>query len=347
MKNIKYILLTVLAGVLLASCEDDIDKVFITDDPTSPSLVSPDNIAYEKADANNSIEFTWTEADFGYDASITYGVQVSPTADFADKTILLTNQALSGTVKVNAINSALLGWEFPVGEPAVVNFRAFATVGSDTDSVFSEPVEYTITPYEDLPVYPMIYVPGAYQGWTPGAENGRLYSYASNAVYEGVLRLDGGDPVEFKIAPAPNWDNSWGGSLTSTANGYSGTLDGSGGNFSVAAGTYKFKVNVDDLTIEMIKTDDWGVIGSAVPPYDWSEDVNMIYNGQRQMWEITADFKAGEFKFRANDGWDLNYGDSGADGSLDAGGDNIPLASDGNYTIRLDLEGNTYTVTKN
>lgn len=102
------------------------------------------------------------------------------------------------------------------------------------------------------------------------------------------------------------------------------------------------------MTISLTKTDDWGIIGSSIPPYDWSADVNMNYNGQRQMWEITGDFKAGDFKFRANDDWTLNYGDDGnKNGGLKAGGDNIALAADGNYTIRFDPVKLTYTIIKN
>lgn len=350
MKSIKYILGIALVGLVLASCEDDIEKTVISADPTAPVLETPtasEGITYTKEDANNSIEFTWAGSDFGYKASITYGVQISPTSDFSQKTTLLTSEALSGTAKVSAINTALLSWKFAINEPATISARAFATVGSGTDSVFSEVLQYTVTPYEDLPDYPMIYVPGAYQGWSPGAENGRLFSYNSNSIYEGTIRLDGGDPVEFKVTPAANWDNSWGGSLTATSNGYAGTLDPSGGNFSVTAGTYEYTVDVNNLTIKLVKTDDWGIIGSAIPPYDWSADLNMFYNGQREMWEVTDDFKAGEFKFRANDAWDLNYGDNDADQTLDAGGANIQLPADGNYTIRLDLVNNTYTVQKN
>ncbi len=65
------------------------------------------------------------------------------------------------------------------------------------------------------------------------------------------------------------------------------------------------------------------------------------------MWEITADFHAGEFKFRANQDWALNYGSNANDGTLQAGGSNIPLATAGNYTIRFDPVKLTYTVKKN
>ena len=73
----------------------------------------------------------------------------------------------------------------------------------------------------------------------------------------------------------------------------------------------------------------------------------MFYNGQRKVWEIILDLNVGAFKFRANDAWDLNYGDTGADGTLEAGGDNIAVTAAGNYTIRFDPVKLTYTMKKN
>ena len=55
-----------------------------------------------------------------------------------------------------------------------------------------------------------------------------------------------------------------------------------------------------------------------------------------------------EIKFRANDAWGLNYGDNGADASLEEGGSNIAVPSTGDYLVELDLSNPrayTYTLT--
>ena len=49
----------------------------------------------------------------------------------------------------------------------------------------------------------------------------------------------------------------------------------------------------------------------------------------------------GEIKFRVNDAWNSDFGDTGADGTLDAGGDNIAVTA-GNYRVKLDLAMGTY-----
>ena len=52
----------------------------------------------------------------------------------------------------------------------------------------------------------------------------------------------------------------------------------------------------------------------------------------------------GEIKFRANDAWDLNFGDTNANGSLEYGGDNIKVpAGGGTFEIELILNTGDYT----
>ncbi|GJQ20062.1 MAG: hypothetical protein HBSIN02_04170 [Bacteroidia bacterium] len=351
-KTILTPLLVTVIGLLLASCERDITEPVISSNPTKPAaavVALPDSFNVNYADS--VVTFSWSAADFGFPASVTYTVQMSDTANFSRNVAdLITTQKLSGTKTVGDINTLILSWNYAIGTPVTVYYRIAASVSSSIAAVYSDAGSQVLTPYDAVINYPMIYVPGSYQGWSPGAVNGRLFSYGFDSQYQGIVRLvDGSNPTTaFKITVNPNWNGpNYGGTLTPSGNNYSGILDPSGPDYVVNAGTYAFTVNVNALTIALTKTDDWGIIGSAVPPYDWSVDVDMFYNGQRKMWEITADFNAGEFKFRANDDWSLNYGDNGADGTLDAGGANITLATAGNYTIRFDPVKLTYTVQKN
>ncbi|MEW6702397.1 MAG: SusE domain-containing protein, partial [Bacteroidota bacterium] len=300
--------------------------------------------------ADSLIKFSWSASDFGFASSTTYSLQLSPKSDFSSNVAtLLTTQKLNGSVKVGDINTLILSWNYPIGTAVTVYYRIAASVSSNVATVYSDTKSKSFTPYDAVINYPMIYVPGAYQGWSPGADNGRLYSYGFNSLYQGIIRVkDGTNPTtEFKITVNPNWGGpNYGGTLTQSGNTYTGVLDPNGGNFLVKSAVYSFSVDVNAKTISMTKTDDWGIIGSATAG-GWDSDTDMFYNGQRKMWEITANFKAGEFKFRANDDWSVNYGDTGADGTLNAGGDNIKLTADGNYTIRFDPVKLTYTVKKN
>ncbi|MBK8967950.1 MAG: SusE domain-containing protein [Lewinellaceae bacterium] len=51
----------------------------------------------------------------------------------------------------------------------------------------------------------------------------------------------------------------------------------------------------------------------------------------------------GEYKYVENFSWDVNYGDTGANGTLDAGGDNIKLTAAGMYRLNADLNALTHT----
>ncbi|MAT55495.1 MAG: hypothetical protein CMN32_13545 [Saprospirales bacterium] len=182
--------------------------------------------------------------------------------------------------------------------------------------------------------YPRIYVPGGYQGWDPANPATVMTSPNSDNNYEGYFWFDAG--TEFKFTEMPNWDVNWG------DDGADGTLEANGANISVAEdGFYKINVNLNDHTYTIEKTQ-WGLIGSATAN-GWDSDQNMTYDPAEGAWVITTSLVAGEVKFRANDDWALNYGDSGADAILERDGDNIAIPSDGTYTIKLYLDKPDYT----
>ncbi len=181
--------------------------------------------------------------------------------------------------------------------------------------------------------YPVVNVPGAYQGWDPALSTTVLSSPNSDDKYEGYFWFPA--DTEFKFALG-GWDTNWGDT------GADGTLDPGGDNLKVTEdGFYKINVDLTALTYTILKTD-WGLIGSATAN-GWDSDQNMTYDATENAWTITADLIAGEAKFRANDGWDLNYGDDGADAILEAGGANIAIPANGTYLIKLYLDSPDHT----
>lgn len=349
MKNIKILAIFItLLGLLLVSCDRDISEPVISSSPAKPAVA---DLSYSgqftMSYADSSIGFSWSAADFGFQSSTTYGLQVSPSSSFTENVAtLFTTQNLTGSAKVGDLNTLILSWKYDIGSSVQVYYRVYASVTS-SNIVYSDSKSQIFTPYDAVINYPMVYVPGAYQGWSPGAENGRLFSYSFNSQYSGIIRIiDGSNATsEFKITSAASWSGTnWGGTLVKDGDSYTGTLDPSGGNYSIAAGAYAITVDVSALTIQLNKTNDWGIIGAF---NSWSTSLPMFYNGQRKMWEITADFPAGEFKFRANNAWDINFGDGG-DGTLVSNGStNLSLAVAGNYTIRFSTETQKYTIKKN
>jgi hypothetical protein len=187
--------------------------------------------------------------------------------------------------------------------------------------------------------YPVLYVPGGHNSWDPANASTVLASVNSNDFYEGYLYFSAGN--QFKFCVNPDWSVNYG------DNGADGTLDPGGTNISVAEeGYYRITVNLNTLTYNITKTD-WGIIGSATAD-GWDSDQNMTWVPDSGYWQAILELNAGQIKFRANDTWDLNYGDNGADGILDALGTNIDVPEQGKYLIilKLGIPDYTYSISK-
>ena len=164
--------------------------------------------------------------------------------------------------------------------------------------------------------------------------------------YVGYAYLDG----EFKFKPngeKDNWTGDWGQDPTGAA----GTLvvDGEENCKVDHAAFYKMTVDLSKMTWDLVEITSIGIIGDAVNgDTSWGTEYDLTYNATDKCWEITTDLKAGQMKFRANHDWGINWG--GTVNSLSHNGDNLVIAADGNYTIKLYpiCDGKSYcTITKN
>ncbi len=215
------------------------------------------------------------------------------------------------------------GWQGTKTTSAIVN--KFPSIGG------GEPI---VTPVFTDDNYPILNVPGDYQGWDPGNNDNVIKSRNSDGIYEAFLYFPD-DNNGFKIAEG-SWDVNYG------DNGADGTLDSGGDNiFSGAAGVYYFSVDYNNLTYTLTPVS-FGIIGDATPG-GWDSDTDMLYDSEEGAFIISLDLTAGEVKFRANDDWAINYGDNGSDAILDSGGDNIAIPSAGFYEIKLYVGAGDYT----
>ncbi|MDI9874881.1 SusE domain-containing protein [Flectobacillus rivi] len=147
---------------------------------------------------------------------------------------------------------------------------------------------------------------------------------------------------EIKVRKNEDWGVNYGGA--------GGTLVLGGDNIAVTEGNYNITIDFKKMKFTVEATKPWGVVGDAAPngwngpdvkfrPDFVTENVFVIDN---------VTLGTGEIKFRYNDAWAVNYGDDGADGSLEAGGANIKVTA-GKYQIILDLSNASkpkYTLTK-
>lgn len=341
MKKISiFILIVGLVG--LFSCKKDEVKIEIKPNPDAPvlNLTSGAVITLLEADKDVPVVYTWTPADFGAQVVITYTLEVDVQGNnFADALALGTvNNSTTLSITTGDLDSKLLGFELAPSiqvTPLDLEFRVKATINENVDPVYSSLVAQNITPYYVKIIYPVLFVPGSYQGWNPADSSTSIPSLKQNNYYEGYLWFDI-DAAEFKYTQGPSWDVNWG------DDGADGTLDPGGANIIAGpAGYYRLKVDITALTHEFLRTD-WGLIGDATPG-GWDNDTDMTYDPVTKVWTVTLDLTAGKIKFRANNAWDLNYGDNEPNGILDEGGSDIAVPSAGNYTVTLDLSHAEYT----
>lgn len=343
----KYLIYIITLGLIFSTACDPktFDPVLVVGDIQSAAITTPaagTAIVMTEAEADKTLTFKWSETNYGFDAAVTYSLQADfEGGDFSEPIALGNSTEASLTLTYESINSILLSKGIPENAPTNMLFRVLSSINDDVEDVASATTSLTITLYKVEINYPILSVPGSYQGWNPQDSVTAIYDRNIDGNYEGFLFM-AGSGVEFKFADAGlGWDLNWGDT------GADGQLDEGGDNIlAPGEGMHRLRVNLNDFTYSVEATN-WGLIGDATG--SWDNDQDMAYNEATRALELTLDLAVGEIKFRANDDWALNFGDDAANGTLEYDGANIAISEAGNYTIQLFLSDAdyTYTVTKN
>ena len=340
MKKISIFILVI--GLLsFLSCKKDETKATLASPPTPSvlSLTGGAQIVLKKTDSAVMIPYNWTASSFGQTLVTTYTVQMDRAGNnFKDAIAVGTvNNALTVSVLTYDLNMKILPMEFDPANPEPLNmeFRVMTTINQYVTPVYSPTVAQTITPFFVKIVYPILFVPGIYQGWNPADSSTTIASKKSDGKYEGYMWF-GVDNNKFKYCQGNSWTNNWG------DDGQDGTLNKGGADIAAGAkGYYKLNVDLPNLTHKFLLTT-WAAIGDATPG-GWNTDSPMAYDTVAKTWSVTLNLTAAKIKFRANAGWDLNYGDDGSNtGTLKEAGLDISVPSAGTYTIIMDLSKPVY-----
>jgi len=357
MKKINLIF-TLIIGLLLVfgSCQKvETDPVLNINQSVHAVITSPENGSTHTlllADSANPFIANWSAATYSVSggASIpmpTYSLQMA----FADSNFnkikeLYNTKELIFETNIYNFNTILILFGIPGDSTANIEMRIISGISeapytNDTSDVISLVVTPFAPPTPPPAETARLWVPGDYQGWAP-ADAPNIWSEANDGIYTGYVYYPEGGTFEFKFTSAPDWAHTNFGSGEGV--GILATSD-EAGNLSVPEfGGYVLTCDTVGLTWSY-EVQNWGVIGSGILDGDWSEDVNLDYDVANNILTITIDVieppDASElrFKFRANDGWDVNLG-QGAEGTneLSPGGADIPMPEGpGNYTFVLDM----------
>ncbi len=172
-------------------------------------------------------------------------------------------------------------------------------------------------------------------GWSN--QTNMTYDAVSGTFHLAAHMTAGGS---FKFRGTSDWSINYGSTAANS------TLDAGGSNIAVTIGSdYAITLDLSHPNAYTYSANRWGIIGDATPG-GWSTSTPMTWDATNNVFTVTvALVSSGQFKFRANDAWDINYG--GDMGALSSGGANIAVPSDGNYTVTFDPWGLKATLTKN
>ncbi|SNR53396.1 SusE outer membrane protein [Lutibacter agarilyticus] len=334
-KILNNILMLFSLTALIVSCDKEEFTVLNPDANTTASLnVSEVVLLPENAD-QDALIVSWTDPDFGYNAGASY--QVTFTNEDQSNTIS-AGADLSKVFETVQLNKILLGIGVAGNTPTEVNVT-INIVLSAYKQIVSNTTTFTATAYEDkLDLSTEWGVVGsAYNDWGNERPDAPFFTTSeTNVLVCYVTLIDG----MMKIRSNNSWDVNYGDT------GLDGVLDLGGDDIPVTAGTYKITFNTSTLAYS-IDPYSWGIVGDATPigwPGDTTPpDEQLVYDSYSDTWKVIIKLSDGEIKFRANDAWDLNYGDTGADGILEPSGDNIAVTA-GNYLITIDFKTLEYTL---
>jgi hypothetical protein len=245
-------------------------------------------------------------------------------------------------------------YNFGADQPAFTNIAGDATsmtpggdnfmIDSETEGIYTITLDYSysngfsLTTTKTADVIPSelpdsVYLVGNFGGdweWNP---EGLYAAPQANDVHKTFQYIS--DATEFKFLLVRNdWDSgSWG------TGSEAGTIASGGGNIAAAnlegydtEGFYEITADLANETVSITKVE-FAVVGDATG--SWDDDTDLTWNETTHVWEATVSFVDGEYKFRANDGWDINLG--GELMNLSYGGGNIATPGTGDFTVTLDL----------
>ena len=314
---------------------DEIETIELNEDAntvvslSASSLVLTDDVA-----DNNVLTVSWTNPDFGFEAAPIYKILIDVEGgDFIEPQIIPVGTNLEKLFTAKELNGTLLSLGLIPFETSNVDIKVLTHL-SDFQEMLSETVSLNVTPYSsilDLSTTWGVVGSGANNwGATPDLP---FYTTNQSGVLVAYVTLTDGE-IKFRE------NNDW--ALNYGDTGNDGSLEINGDNIVVSAGIYKIVMNLNDLsyTIEPFTL---GVVGSAYNDWGATPDAPFIYDPTSDQWRVIVTLLDGEMKFRLNNDWTINYGDTGFDGVLDAGGDNF-VTTAGHYIITVNLNDLSYSI---
>jgi hypothetical protein len=348
MKKTLIIIMAAAFGLFAACKKTPLTTVATNIQPaviTSPS--SGTSIDVTVADSAQVLTINWKNPNYGVSAVVSYFVQVDSVGKNFKTFATLGNVTSANTLSLsyNTLNAMVFKPLNLAANAATSLEMRVGTAIYGADTVYSKVVPISVTTLQ----LDQLWLPGSYEGYNPAAAP-IIPSVTPGTTYEGFAYFSAAGNFKFTSAPDYNHINYGdGGNGTLTTNGNAGGIGYS------PAGVYLLDANVVALTYSAQYIQTFGIIGTATAG-QWNSSTPMTYSTSTGLWTITTPLTAGALKFRANDGWTINYGPTNPNaltGTMVYNNPNsINITTAGTYTITMDMtqtiqKGYLYTVTPN
>jgi hypothetical protein len=318
-----------IALIALLSCEKEEPMIMLTADAKPPEITGlPAGFTkfITQETLNDKLELNWSKADYGVSTEVKYTVEMdSKCNSFATPVVIGTTTSTALSITLDNLNAKLLGeLEVASHQASELQLRVTATMSNRFLEV-SDGIPITIKPWNDKPA-------ALYAG--ENSSSAPVLYAVSKDVFEGYKYLVGGSSFRFS-------DNTLCADSIFGSSGVPGELSLTSASTKIAiaeSGYYKVKVDRKNLHYEITPAN-WGMIGTATPG-GWNNSTPLTYNADKDVWEGQLDLAAGALKFRANNGWDINYGPAASNdlsGKLIETNDAITISEPGNYKVTVDF----------
>lgn len=305
---------------------------------------------------NVGLTLNWNEAFDGFSGPATYQIEYAKGGtDFANATVAPVTSFEYEFTEKTLRDLVMTEYAGVAGVATAVEFRVKA-VNEFGNEEYSNVVSVDITPY-DSPgsLYPAIGILGSSIGsWDDDID---LYNLGGEEIDKWYvsLYLNTG---EVKFRANDSWSINWGSASyptgTGTQNGSNVPIASAGYyqvEFNAATGEYAFT----QITVPTITS--VGLIGPAAIPgnggdADWgAADINLTQDGTNPyVWTGTVPLEVGEFKFRADDDWAVNWGvhklTTPLSGFGQQGGSNLTVQTAGTYFVYINIATGEYFLGK-
>jgi starch-binding outer membrane protein SusE/F len=350
MKNKIIFLIAFIGVIMFASCKKDEDRATLKKDVTPMGLNNLSASAFVLTLDNAATTFqtfTWSSADYGFKAAVTYRLQMDKSGNnFASSVDLVTviNKD-TAVMNVGDLNKALLNLGLDPDAAANVQFRVKAWVSDSVPPVYSNVVAATITPYATT--FPPIYMCGDATGGWSWDKSVEVRSSAPS-VYGTIVYFTSGNFRFFK-------QKDWGPTsynypyFTTVSNLFVNANDGDS-NFKFTGTPGYFQITADlknkTVTAATVPEPTMYMIGDAVNGWNTGTAIKLTWLSDGIYSATTTFTNGGAFRFFVQADWgaiSYNY-PAFAEGTVD------PLfvnANDGDKNFKFTGTTGSYTITLN